>query len=139
MQFHVEWEELVAFLARGDLVDRFVAICVAGSFIEASDSIVKDMFLPFVDLVVPRWLQDRKFMVLRSGDKGGPYETAQDAKADGAIVVSYGKAIRAGLTFLLQGLILFAVFRCLSKLKHLPGTAGAIGAQLDAALPTSRA
>ena len=139
MPLQVEWEELIAFMARGDLVDRFVAICVSAAFIEATDSIVKDMFMPFIDIVIPRWLQDRKFFVLRQGGKGGPYEYAQDAKDDGAIVVSYGKALRSCLTFLIQALILFAVFRLLSKVKHLPGAAGAIGGKLDAALPTSRA
>ena len=138
-QLGIELDEFGKFMSQGNIADRFVAIGVAAAFIEASDSLVKGMFLPVIELLVPRALQERKFWVLRSGDSGGPYSTVDDAKADGALVVTYGRVIRATLVFLLQAVILFVIFRVLSKLKHLPGAAGAVGAKLNAALPTSRA
>ena len=139
MPLHVELEEFIAFLSQGSLVDRFVAISVAAAFIEFTDSIVKGAFLPFVELAVPKWISETKFLVLRTGGSGGPYETVAKAQDDGALVVTYGKVIRAGLVLALQAVILFAVFRLLSKAKHLPGAAGQIGQKLNAALPTDRA
>lgn len=139
MPLSVEVDEFIKFMSQSSLADRFVAICVAGAFIEFSDSIVKGCFLPLVELVVPASISEKKFWVIRRGDSGGPYPTVDKAREDGALVLTYGKAVRAGLVFLLQGLIIFITFRLLSKAKHLPGAAGNVGARLDDALPTSRA
>ena len=139
VNLRVELEELVSFLGRADLVDRVIAICVAGALIEATDSLIKDTLLPFVALLVPKSLQERKFWVLRDGTSGGAYETADEAIKDGALVVQFGKSIRTCIVFLIQGLIVFLVIRLMSKTKHLPGAAGALGSRIDAALPTSRA
>ena len=139
MNLRVEWDELVQFMTRADLTERVIAICVAGACIEATDSIIKDTFLPFVELLLPKAIQERHFWVLRAGDSDGPYATSEEAKADGALVVSVGKAVRACLVFLLQGLVVYLVIRLLSKSKHLPGALGKAGARLNDALPTSRA
>lgn len=139
MNLRVELEELLSFLSRGDLFDRVIAICVAGAVIEATDSLIKDTVLPFVELVVPKSLQERQFWVLRQGDSDEPYETAAKATDDGALVVQFGKTLRAILVFLIQGLLVFIVIRLLSKAKYLPGAAGEIGSRMNAALPTSRA
>lgn len=140
MGVQVEIEELVRFLSRANVVDTATAVFVSQAFTSVATSLVSDVLLPFLDVAIPKTVQERQFWVLTSGDSGKrSYETASAALDDNAVVVTYGKVARAFIIFFLQGFCLFLVFRLLSKTKHLPGFAGELGAQLDSALPTDRA
>jgi large conductance mechanosensitive channel len=60
-----------------------------------------------------------KFIVLRQGAQSpGPYSSLADAKAAGAVSISYGMFINAVVAFLLMAIALFIVVRWINRLRR---------------------
>ena len=136
----VELQELGKFLHRSDIISGVLAITLGSAFSAVLSAFAATFFEPVFSLVIPELVSpSTHFWVLRAGRSNGTYSSLEEAEKDGAVVVAYGKLLQALTVFLLEGLILFVLFRALSKTKHLPGEAGRIGAQLNKILPTNRA
>lgn len=79
-------------------------------------SFTKNILSPVLDMFSTNAFQD-SFYVLRSG-KNAPYQKLQDAKQDGAVVITYGSFIQTGINFLIQALCIFIFIRAITHVKR---------------------
>ena len=100
-------KEFREFAMRGNVVDMAVGIIVGGAFGTIVKSTVDDVLMPPIGLLLGGMDFSNFFLVLRPGAKPGPYLHLADAKAAGAVSISYGLFINAVIGFVL---VAFAAF-----------------------------
>ena len=110
--------ELKEFAVKGNVVDMAVGIMIGASFATVINSIVKDIIGPLIGFFVARVNFSNLFLVLRSGPKGGPYNSFADAQADSAVTMNIGLFINAFISFIIVAFILFFIVKATNKLKR---------------------
>ncbi|KAJ3092605.1 hypothetical protein HDU96_002666 [Phlyctochytrium bullatum] len=109
------WHEFKRFVIQTRVIDTGIGVIVGRSFQEVVRSFVNDLFVPpiaamFGDRVV------NKFLVLRRGrTKGKSYKTVEEALADGAITLNYGRFVHQSINFLIVGLSVYWFLRVLKN------------------------
>jgi len=113
-QAKTAWAGFKQFLFRDSVLEVAVGLIIAQAFTRIVTSLVSDVILPFVALLP---LFDRnlpqKFLVLRPGPNYGQdgYNTIQQAEADGAITMAYGRFLDSLINFFAIGLVLYCLAR----------------------------
>ena len=111
-------KEFKEFAVKGDVVDMGVGIVIGAAFTSIVNSLVKDVFTPFLALLTTGVNFGNWFIILRKGDKGGPYTTLMQAQADNAITLNIGSFLNSVISFLIVAIVLFFVIRAINRLKR---------------------
>ncbi len=113
-------KEFKDFALRGNVIDMAVGIIIGAAFSSIAQSLVDDIFMPFLGLMTNGINYTDIFLILKSGTTKGPYPTLAAAKEAGAITVNIGLFLSSALTFMLVSLVLFILLRLISKVYQEP-------------------
>lgn len=113
-----EITNFINFISRGNLLDIAIGIIVGTAFSNIIKSFVEDIIGPFIDLVSNHNMSGG-FYVIRKGKKY-PYASSEDAKKDGALILSYGSFFETCFNFFVQALAIFIVIRLIDHAKKIP-------------------
>ena len=117
------WKDFRAFIMRGNVVDLAVAVVIGGAFGAIVKSLVDDVIMPPIGLVLGGVDFSNLFAVLKVGDKAAPpYATLAEAKAAGAVTLSYGLFVNTVISFLIVALAVFLLVRMANRLMPKPAT-----------------
>ena len=111
-------KEFREFAVKGNMVDMAVGIMIGAAFNSVVKSIVDDIIMPPLGLLTGNLDFSDKFLILKDGVPGAPYATLAQAKAAGAVVMSYGQLISQLLSFVIVAFVLFMIVRWINKLRH---------------------
>ena len=105
------------FAARGNVVDMAVGIIIGAAFGAISKSLVDDVLMPPIGLLLGGVDFANFFAVLKAGAVPPPYATVVEAKAAGAVVLTYGLFLQTVLNFLIVAFAVFLLVRTVNRLK----------------------
>lgn len=111
-------KEFREFAMRGNVIDMAVGIIIGGAFGTIVKSLVADVIMPPVGLLLGGVDFADLFVVLKEGATAGPYAALADAKAAGAVTISYGLFFNAVISFLIVAFAVFFLIRSINKLKR---------------------
>jgi large conductance mechanosensitive channel len=112
--------EFRSFIMRGSVVDLAVGIIIGAAFTGVVTSLVKDVFNPFLGLIIGGVDFSNLFVALN----GQHYASLADAQHAGAPTLNFGLFINAIINFLIVGFAIFWVVKGLTRL-HLREEAAA--------------
>ena len=101
-----------AFIMRGNVVDLAVGLVVGVAFTGVVNSLVKDVFNPFLGLLTGGLDFSNLFIALN----GQHYATLADAQKAGAATVNIGLFLNAIIQFLIVSFAIFWVVKALTRL-----------------------
>ena len=104
--------EFRSFIMRGNVVDLAVGIIIGAAFTTVVQSLVKDIFTPFIGLLVGNIDFSNIFFTL----KGPHYATLAEAQRAGSPTVNVGVFLNAVIQFLIVGLVIFWVVKLLTRM-----------------------
>uniref|UniRef100_A0A093XP78 Large-conductance mechanosensitive channel n=1 Tax=Talaromyces marneffei PM1 TaxID=1077442 RepID=A0A093XP78_TALMA len=114
-RFKEAWDCFWDFALRDNVLEVAIGLIIAAAFTKVVNSFVSDLFLPIISLLpfLNRNLED-KFAVLSKGkhySDWGPdgYNTLEQARDDGALVMAYGTFLNTFISFVSIGLTLYTV------------------------------
>jgi large conductance mechanosensitive channel len=105
--------EFRAFIMRGNVVDLAVGIIVGAAFTAIVNSLVKDIFNPFLGLLTGGLDFSNLFIALN----GQHYANLSDAQHAGAATVNIGLFLNAIIQFVIVSFAIFWVVKALSRLQ----------------------
>ncbi len=104
--------EFRSFIMRGNVVDLAVGIIIGAAFTTIVQSLVKDIFTPFIGLLVGNIDFSNIFFTL----KGPHYATLAEAQKAGSPTVNVGVFLNAVIQFVIVGLAIFWVVKLLTRM-----------------------
>ena len=110
-------KEFKEFAVKGNVIDMAVGIIIGAAFTTLVKSLVEDIITPPMGLLTSGLDFADRYIILKAGNASGPFATLADAKASGAVIVSYGTFINNILSFLLVGIVLFFIVRWMNRLR----------------------
>ncbi|KAF4259257.1 hypothetical protein KXW98_002451 [Aspergillus fumigatus] len=116
------WDGFVNFAVRDNVLEVALGLIIAQAFTKVVTSFVSDIILPIVALLpFLHRNMDEKFAVLRRGphyveEKG--YNTLEQARNDGALVLAYGAFLETVISFVGVSLTLYAIGHLYTWISH---------------------
>ena len=106
-------DEFRAFIMRGNVVDLAVGIIIGVAFTAVVNSLVKDIFTPFIGLLFGGIDFTNIFVSLK-----GPSEpTLAEAQKAGAVTLNFGVFLNAVIQFLIVSFAVFWLIKALTRLR----------------------
>jgi len=102
------------FAIKGNIIDLAVGVVIGAAFTNIINTLVASLVTPLLSILTNKVDIANLFISLN----GKSYNTLVDAKAAGAIVISYGAIFNSVLNFFIVSVILFIVFKYISKLRE---------------------
>ena len=110
--------EFQEFAVKGNVIDMGVGIIIGAAFTTIVNSLVKDIFTPFLALFTTGVDFNDWFLTLRTGPAGGPYASLEAAQLDNAITLNIGVFLNAVFSFFIVAMVLFFVIRAVNQLRR---------------------
>jgi large conductance mechanosensitive channel len=107
--------EFKEFAVRGNVVDMAVGIIIGGAFGTIVKSLVNDVIMPPIGLLLGGVDFSDLFLVLK-GD--GPYQSVEQAAADGAVTINYGLFANNVVSFLIVAFAVFLLVKGINSLRR---------------------
>ncbi|KAJ3219629.1 heme binding [Dinochytrium kinnereticum] len=109
------WHQFKRFVIQTRVLETGVGVIVGRAFQEVVRSFVNDLFVPPIAAIAGDRVSN-KFLVLRQGrTKGKKFKTVEEAFADGAITLNYGRFVHQSINFLAVGLSVYWFLRVLKN------------------------
>ncbi|KAL5337212.1 large-conductance mechanosensitive channel [Aspergillus crustosus] len=116
------WDGFIDFAARDNVLEVALGLIIAQSFTSVVKSFVSDIILPLVSLLpFLNRNMDEKFAVLRRGpnyEAENGYNTLEQARDDGALVLGYGIFLETVVNFLGISLTLYILAQIYMWFSH---------------------
>ncbi|KAL2826292.1 chaperonin 10-like protein [Aspergillus cavernicola] len=123
------WDGFLDFAARDNVLEVALGLIIAQAFTSVVNSFVSDIVLPIISLLpFLNRNMDEKFAVLSKGPhyhRENGYNTLEQARDDGALVLAYGMFLENVLNFLGLSMTLYALaqlYMCVSRYKIIKPT-----------------
>ena len=100
--------EFKEFISRGNVIDMAVGVIIGGAFTTIVNSLVNDVFMPFLGWLIGGISFTEFKIVLKPGTE----EVAESA-------IYYGKFIQNIVNFLLIALVVFFMVKAINKLRNI--------------------
>ena len=110
-------KEFKEFAMRGSVLDMAVGIIIGAAFGAIVSSFVTDVLMPPLGLLMGGVDFTNLFIVLKSGQAGGPFASLGAAQEAGAVTLNYGLFINKIISFLIVAFALFLAIRSMNRLK----------------------
>lgn len=105
------FNEFKEFALRGNVFDMAIGVVIGGAFTGIVNSLVTDIFTPFISLIANTSnLEDLKF-VLKAAVLDANNEVIQEA-----VTLNYGRFINTVISFVIIAFVIFSVIKGLNKL-----------------------
>lgn len=115
-------KEFREFVSRGNVLDLAVGFIIGSAFSTIVKSLVSDIIMPPIGLALGRVDFSNLFLVLKEGDRPGPYYTVTAAQEAGAVTLNYGLFVNSIVTFLIIAAALFFLVKTMNTLRRAPET-----------------
>ena len=112
-----EWKDILDFFSNPALLGVVIGIVVGKSFGDMVTSLIDDVIYPCLDYFVVLNI-DSKFIVIKKG-KNYPYKSIEDAKKDGAAVISWGIFSKSIINFIIHGIAVYYVIKFVTHFQKL--------------------
>lgn len=112
------FEEFKEFVSRGNVVDLAVGVIIGTAFGAIVKSLVADIIMPPLGLLLRKVDFSNLFLVLKEGDKPGPYYTVASAQEAGAVTLNYGMFINSVVAFLIVAIAVFFMVKAVNRLRR---------------------
>lgn len=110
-------KEFKEFAMRGNVVDMAVGIIVGAAFGTIVKTLVSDVLMPPLGLLLGGVDFANLFLVLKEGNRPGPYMALADAQAAGAVSINYGIFINTIISFVLVAFAVFLLIKQINRMK----------------------
>jgi large conductance mechanosensitive channel len=117
------FKEFKEFAMRGNVVDMATGIIIGGAFGTIVKSLVDDVIMPPIGLLLGGVDFSNLFIVLKNGTTPGPYAALANAKAAGAVTISYGLFFNSLVSFLIVAFAVFMLIKAVNTLSRKPEVA----------------
>ncbi len=97
------------FAMKGNIVDMAIGVVIGSAFTNIVNTLVSSTITPLISILTNNVDLSTLFITL----KGGHFDTIEQAKAAGAIVLNYGDLLNAIINFLIISIVLFIVISIL--------------------------
>lgn len=112
-------KEFKAFIMRGNVVDLAVGVIIGAAFGAIVKSLVEDILMPPLGLATGGIDFSNQFFLLKEGAKApAPYASLAEAKAAGAVAISYGLFLNQIVSFLIVAFCVFLVVRAVNRIQR---------------------
>lgn len=96
------------FLSRQTLLEFFVAVSLGSVFTPIVTNLTTEVILPLLTSWTNSTAGDL-FVVVAKGRKGVKYNSIDEAREDGAVVVGYGRVLKAIFVFMIHALAVYTI------------------------------
>lgn len=111
-------QEFKEFAIKGNMIDLAIGVIIGGAFGKITDSLVKDIFMPFISWIIGGDVNfSRWFVVL--GNNPNNLTALADLKAAGINVLSYGNFLTILINFLLLAWVVFLMVKAINRLRRM--------------------
>ena len=107
------WNELKAFVMRGNVVDMAVGVILGTAFGKIVTSLVGDILMPPIGLL----LNEVDFSNLFINLSRTPYASLAQAKEAGAATMNYGLFVNEVINFLIVAMVMFWLIKPINRWK----------------------
>lgn len=107
-------EDYKKFAIKGNMVDLAIGVVIGAAFTNIINTIVSGVVTPLLSTITSKVDIGSLFISL----SGGKYNTIEEAKAAGAIIINYGALFNAVMNFFIVSVIMFIVYKYISKLRE---------------------
>ncbi|WP_026471881.1 large conductance mechanosensitive channel protein MscL [Alkanindiges illinoisensis] len=111
-------QEFKEFAIKGNMIDLAVGVIIGGAFSKITDSLVKDIFMPFISWIVGGDVDFSQWFIVL-GDNPNNLTSLADLKAAGVNVLSYGSFLTILINFLLLAWIVFLMVKGINRLRRI--------------------
>lgn len=106
------------FAMRGNVVDMAVGIIIGSAFGTIVKSLVDGVLMPPIGLLLGGVDFSNFVFILKDGATPGPYAALADAKAAGAVTISYGLFLNNVISFLIVAFAVFLLIRGINAMRR---------------------
>lgn len=107
-------EDYKQFAIKGNIVDLAIGVVIGAAFTNIVNAIVTTLVTPLLSLLTNKVDISTLFVSLTKGN----FSSIEEAKNAGAIIINYGLLLNAILNFFIVSVVLFVIFKYISKLKN---------------------
>lgn len=111
-------QEFKEFAIKGNMIDLAVGVIIGGAFSKITDSLVKDIFMPFISWIVGGDVDFSQWFIVL-GDNPKNLTSLTDLKAAGVNVLSYGSFLTVLINFLLLAWVVFLMVKGINRLRRM--------------------
>jgi large conductance mechanosensitive channel len=112
-------KEFREFAVKGSAMDMAVGIVIGAAFGKIVSSLVADIIMPTAGMLTGTIDFSNKFVVLGFGGAAEKFKTLADARAAGALVLSYGVFINAVVDFIIIAFAIFLMMKAINRLRRI--------------------
>ena len=114
----IMFKEFKEFAMKGNVVDMAIGIIIGAAFGTIVKSLVDDVIMPPIGLLLGNVDFSNLFVTLKQGAIAGPYATLANAKAAGAVTLSYGAFFNTIVSFVIVAFSVFLLIKGINKLQR---------------------
>lgn len=99
------------FAMKGNIIDMAIGVVIGSAFTNIVNTLVSSTITPIISLLTKDVDLSTLFITL----KGDEFNTLEEARAAGAIVLSYGELLNSIINFLIISIVLFIVISIIKR------------------------
>ncbi len=115
-------KEFKEFAMRGNVLDMAIGIIIGAAFGKIITSFVNDILMPPIGLLLGKVDFSNLFINL----SGKPSATLAEAKASGAVTISYGIFLNTIIDFIIVAFVIFLLIQQINRFKRQPDAVPAV-------------
>lgn len=110
-------QEFKEFAVKGNMMDLAIGVIIGGAFSKIIDSLVKDIFMPFISWIIGGDVDFSQWFVVL-GDNPNNLSSTAELQAAGINILSYGNFITILINFLLLAVVVFMLVKLINRLRR---------------------
>ena len=118
-------QEFKEFAVKGNMMDLAIGVIIGGAFSKIIDSLVKDIFMPFISWIIGGDVDFSQWFVVL-GDNPNNLSSTAELQAAGINILSYGNFITILINFLLLAVVVFMMVKMINRLRRQEEAAPAV-------------
>ena len=118
-------QEFKEFAVKGNMMDLAIGVIIGGAFGKIVDSLVKDIFMPFISWIIGGDVDFSQWFIVL-GDNPNNLTAIADLEKAGINLLTYGHFITILINFLLLAVVVFMMVKGINRLRRQEEAAPAV-------------
>ena len=110
-------QEFKEFAVKGNMMDLAIGVIIGGAFGKIVDSLVKDIFMPFISWIIGGDVDFSQWFIVL-GDNPNNLTAMADLEKAGINLLTYGNFITILINFLLLAIVVFMMVKGINRLRR---------------------
>ena len=110
-------QEFKEFAVKGNMMDLAIGVIIGGAFGKIVDSLVKDIFMPFISWIIGGDVDFSQWFIVL-GDNPNNLTAMADLEKAGINLLTYGNFITILINFLLLAIVVFMMVKMINRLRR---------------------